>query len=62
VYADGRIYFLSEEGVTTVLTPGKEFKRITRNSIDGTTYASMAISGNAIFLRSDTHLYRIGSR
>jgi outer membrane protein assembly factor BamB len=62
VYADGRIYFLSEEGIATVLTPGKEFERITRNSIDGTTYASMAVSGNAIFLRSDTHLYRIGSR
>ena len=62
LFADGRIYFLNEEGVATVLMPGKQFSRITRNSIDGTTFASLAVSGGAIFLRSDTHLYRIGSR
>jgi outer membrane protein assembly factor BamB len=61
VFADGRIYFLNEEGVATVLAPGTEFKRITRSTIDGTTYASLAVSGGAIFLRSDSHLYRIGS-
>jgi outer membrane protein assembly factor BamB len=59
VYADGRIYFLNEEGETTVISPGTEFKKLATNTIEGRTLASLAISGKAIYLRSDTHLYRI---
>ncbi len=58
LYVDGRIYFLSEEGVTTVIAPGKEFNLIATNSIDGWTLASMAVSNGSIFLRSMDHLYR----
>jgi outer membrane protein assembly factor BamB len=59
VFADGRIYFQSEEGVTTVIPPGKQFGRLATNRLDGATLASMAIAGGAIFIRSDSHLYRI---
>ncbi len=59
VFADGRIYFQSEEGVTTVVPPGKEFGRVAVNRLDGSTLASMAVAGGAMFVRSDTHLYRI---
>jgi len=62
VFADGRIYFLNEEGMTTVLAPGKEFRKLATNTLEGYTFASMAISGGAIFLRSDSNLYRIGRR
>lgn len=62
VFADGRIYFLSEEGVATVIAPGKEFKRLAVNTLDGTTFASIAVSQGTFFIRSDTHLYRIGKR
>ena len=58
LYVDGRVYFLSEEGVTTVIAPGKEFNLIATNSIDGWTLASMAVSNGSIFLRSMDHLYR----
>ena len=61
VFADGRIYFLSEEGVTTVIAPGPEFRLLAKNQLDGTTLASMAVSGGSIFIRTDRHLYRIGS-
>lgn len=61
VLADGRIYFQSEEGVTTVIAPGKAFNRLAVNRLDGSTLASMAISNGSIYLRSDTHLYRIGT-
>jgi outer membrane protein assembly factor BamB len=61
VFADGRIYLLSEEGVTTVFAPGREFRRLGTSRLDGTTLASMAVSNGAIFLRSDTHLYRIAA-
>ncbi len=59
VFADGRIYFLSEEGVATVIAPGKTFKKLATNRIDGRTFASPAVVGRRIYLRSDTHLYRI---
>jgi outer membrane protein assembly factor BamB len=61
VFADGRIYFQSEEGVTTVVAPGPTFTRLAQNRLDGTLLASMALSGQAIYIRSDQHLYRIGS-
>lgn len=60
IVADGRIYFLSEEGVTTVIAPGREFRRLATNRLDGSTLASMAVADGSFFIRSDTHLYRIG--
>ena len=59
VFADGRIYALSEEGMTTVFAPGKTFQKLATNRLDGTTLASIAISDRSLFIRSDTHLYRI---
>jgi outer membrane protein assembly factor BamB len=61
VFADGRIYLLSEEGVTTVFAPGKVFQKIASNRLDGTTLASMAVSNSSLFIRTDTHLYRIAA-
>ena len=62
VFADGRIHFQSEEGVTTVIAPGREFRRLASNRLDGSTLASMAVSGGSFFIRTDTHLYRIAAR
>jgi outer membrane protein assembly factor BamB len=62
VYADGRIYFMSEEGTATVIAPGHEFHQLASNRIDGYTLASIAVSSGSIFIRSDTHLYRIGAK
>jgi outer membrane protein assembly factor BamB len=60
VFADGRIYFLSEEGGATAIAPGKVFRRLGTSSLDGATLASMAVSDGSIFIRTDTHVYRIG--
>jgi outer membrane protein assembly factor BamB len=59
IYADGRIYFLSEEGESVVIAPGQQLKHLTTNQLDGRTLASMAVSSGSIFIRSETHLYRI---
>jgi outer membrane protein assembly factor BamB len=59
VFADGRIYFQSEEGLTTVITPGLRFVQVAASEIDGATLASMAVSHGSFFLRTGTHLYRI---
>jgi len=61
-FADGRIYLLDEVGVTTVLAPGKVFdksKILAPNKLDGRTLATPAFVDDTIFLRTDTHLYRI---
>ena len=62
VFADGRIYFQSEEGVTTVIGPGKTFRRLAMNRLDGITLASMAVSGGSIFIRTHSHVYRLGAQ
>jgi outer membrane protein assembly factor BamB len=59
VFADGRIYFQSEEGVTVVIAPGTEFRLLATNRLDGATLASMAVADGSMFIRSNTHLYRI---
>ena len=62
VYADGRIYFLSEDGETAVVEQEKVFKKVAVNRLDGRFLASMAVSDGAVFLRSDGYLYRIQDR
>ena len=59
VFADGRLYFMDEEGRTTVLAPGTNATPLAVNALDGGTLASMAVSGRAFFIRTVTHLYRI---
>ncbi len=59
VLADGRLYCLDEQATTTVLAPGKQFKVLATNKLEGQTQASPAILDGVIFLRTDTHLYRI---
>jgi outer membrane protein assembly factor BamB len=59
IFADGRLYFLDEVGATTVIAPDTECRILARNIVRGKTQASLAVSGRALFLRSDTHLYRI---
>jgi len=61
VYAEGRIYFQSEEGVTTVIEPGRTFKKLATNTLDEPTLASMAVSGGSIYIRTEKHLYRIAA-
>jgi outer membrane protein assembly factor BamB len=57
--AGGRIYLFSEEGKTTVLAAGREFKKLAESQLGDGFMASPAVSGNALFLRSRSHLYRI---
>src|SRR5262249_9641926 len=57
--ADGRIYFQSEDGKTTVVQAGTTFKVVGRSDIGERTLASYGVSGSALFLRTEGHLYRI---
>jgi outer membrane protein assembly factor BamB len=62
VFADGKIYFLSEEGTSTVLAPGKAFQKLATSTLDGEILASMAVSERSIFIRTNSHLYRFAQR
>jgi len=62
VSADGRVYFFSEDGKTTVIEAGRAFKILAENSLDDGFMASPAIDGTAFYLRTRSHLYRIESR
>jgi outer membrane protein assembly factor BamB len=59
IYADGRIYFTSEECKFPVIAPEKPYRLLVTNRLDGRCLASPAVSGGAIYIRSDKHLYRI---
>lgn len=59
VWADGRVYLFSEEGKTTVIEAGRQFKVLAESELDGGFMASPAVDGKAFFLRTKTHLYRI---
>ncbi|MEA3213748.1 MAG: outer membrane protein assembly factor BamB [Chthoniobacter sp.] len=59
VFADGRIYVGNEEGKVSVLAPGREFKVLAENKFADGFMASPAISGQALYLRTRTNLYRI---
>lgn len=59
LYADGRIYFLDETGKTTVIAPGHEFHVLATNTLEGRTLASISVWGKSLYLRTDTHVYRI---
>jgi outer membrane protein assembly factor BamB len=64
LFADGAIYFFADDGTATAVAQGRAFKELGRGKLDGGKFykATPAIVGKAIFLRTDTHLYRIESK
>lgn len=59
-YANGKIYFQSEEGEATVIAAGKKYKEIGRNHLKAPTLASYAVADDTLLIRTKTQLYRIG--
>lgn len=62
VTASGLVYFLADDGTTTVVRPGPQYEVVARNELGEYCYASPAISGGRIFLRGEHHLYCIGQK
>ena len=59
IHAAGRIYMFDEDGKTTVIQAGREFKILAENQLDNGFMASPAMAGNALYLRTRTDVYRI---
>jgi outer membrane protein assembly factor BamB len=60
VFADGRIYCLNEDGETTVLAAGPEFRILARNPLGAKCQASMAVARGQLFIRTERQLVAIG--
>lgn len=61
VSANDLLYFLDDDGDTFVIKAGPKFELIARNSLDEKCYASPAIANNQLFIRSEHHLWCIGT-
>jgi outer membrane protein assembly factor BamB len=59
IWADGRIYFLSEKGKTTVVKDGGKFHILAENELNEKCVASPAVSQKQIFVRSQKNIYCI---
>jgi len=58
--SDGRIYLHSEDGETFVLRAGDAYDEIAKNSLGEMSLATPAPAAGALFVRTQTKLYRIG--
>ena len=59
IFANQRIYFFDQDGKTTVVKASRKFKILAVNQLDEGFMASPAVSGDALFLRTRTDIYRI---
>jgi outer membrane protein assembly factor BamB len=55
----GRVYAFNEDGKATVLEAGRAFKVLAENVLDEGFLASPAVAGEALILRTRTHLYKV---
>jgi outer membrane protein assembly factor BamB len=61
VFADSRIYFQNEAGTTYVVKAGTQYELAATNDIEERTLASLAPADGAIFIRSESNLWRVGN-
>ena len=60
VTAEGRVYFLDDDGVMRVVKAAREYEVIAENKLGEATYASPAMSRGQMLIRGEKHLYCIG--
>jgi outer membrane protein assembly factor BamB len=62
ISAEGRVYFISDEGETTVVEAGPELKILSKNPLAEKVQASPAVSRGHLYVRTEKHLISIGSK
>jgi outer membrane protein assembly factor BamB len=62
VWADGKLYLLSESGKTIVAEAAPQYKLLAQNELNEKCCASPAISQGNLFIRSEKALYCIGPK
>lgn len=61
VAAAGRVYFFGHSGVTTVIQAGTAFVKLAENPLPGPVVATPAVAEQSLYLRTDSHLYRLAA-
>ncbi|MBT4867550.1 MAG: PQQ-binding-like beta-propeller repeat protein [Planctomycetaceae bacterium] len=62
IAADGRIYFVNEAGLTTVIQAGvSNYVELARNNVGEAVFASPSIAQRRLFIRTSRHLFCIGT-
>jgi outer membrane protein assembly factor BamB len=61
IHAGGRIYFQNEEGTGVVVKASEEFQKLASNTLSERTLASYAVADEALFIRTDKHLYKVST-
>jgi outer membrane protein assembly factor BamB len=59
VAAEGRVYFMNMQGLTTVTAAGERYEKLAENPLHDETQASPALSQGRIYIRGKKHLYAI---
>ena len=59
IAANGLVYFFDQDGKATVIKASRKYEAVASKELDDGLMSSPAVSGNAMFLRTRTHLYRI---
>jgi outer membrane protein assembly factor BamB len=57
--ADGKIYYLGENGTCTVIKASLEYEELAANKLDDGFMASPAVTGKALILRTKSAIYRV---
>ena len=60
VAADGRIVFASESGKLTVVRAGAEWEELTTHDLGETIYASPALAGDRVYVRTTDAIWCFG--
>ena len=62
IAANGLAYFLSDQGIMSVIQPGNEFDLVAQNELGEECNASPAIYDGKFYIRGDNHLFCIGAK
>jgi hypothetical protein len=58
--AEGRLYFLNEAGLTTIVRASRQFEVLASNDLGEKTLASPTPDDGALYIRTETKLHRVG--
>ncbi len=60
IIANGNIYIPSYNGVITVIKAGNQLDILAQNDLNEKIFATPAVIGNTLYIRTDKHLYAFG--
>ena len=57
-----RVYITNEDGHTSVLAKGGEYRLLGENDLGETVMATAAVAGDVLYIRGRKHLFAIGAK